>query len=69
MAALDVFEQEPLTDTTHPLLTMPNVVCTPHIGYVTYEEWDLQFTDIFRQILAYEAGAPVNMVNPQALAR
>ena len=48
---------------------MPNVVCTPHIGYVTYEEWDLQFTDIFRQILAYEAGAPVNMVNPQALAR
>ena len=65
MAALDVFEQEPLTDTSNPLLHMPNVVCTPHIGYVTYEEWDLQFKDVFNQILAFAAGKPVNMVNPQ----
>jgi D-3-phosphoglycerate dehydrogenase len=69
MAALDVFEQEPLTDPSHPLLTMPNVLCTPHIGYVTYEEWDLQFTDVFNQILAYAAGAPVNMINPQVFSR
>ena len=68
MAALDVFEQEPLTDTAHPLLQMPNVLCTPHIGYVTYEEWDLQFKDVFNQILAYAAGKPVNMVNPQAVS-
>lgn len=68
MAALDVFEQEPLTDTSNPLLHMPNVVCTPHIGYVTYEEWDLQFKDVFNQILAFAAGTPVNMVNPQAAA-
>ncbi|WP_088158920.1 D-2-hydroxyacid dehydrogenase family protein [Achromobacter xylosoxidans] len=68
MAALDVFEQEPLTDTSNPLLQMPNVVCTPHIGYVTYEEWDLQFKDVFNQILAFAAGKPVNMVNPQVVA-
>ncbi len=67
MAALDVFEQEPLTDTANPLLQMPNVLCTPHIGYVTYEEWDLQFKDVFNQILAYAAGKPVNMVNPQVV--
>ncbi len=68
MAALDVFEQEPLTNTSNPLLTMPNVLCTPHIGYVTYEEWDLQFKDVFNQILAFAAGAPVNMVNPQVVS-
>lgn len=66
MAALDVFEQEPLTDTSDPLLTLPNVLCTPHIGFVTYEEWDLQFKDVFEQIQAYASGAPINMVNPAA---
>lgn len=68
MAAVDVFEQEPLRDTAHPLLTMPNVIATPHLGYVTREEWDIQFSDIFDQILAYAAGAPINMINPEALA-
>ena len=43
MAALDVFEDEPLRDPSHPLLTTDNVLCTPHIGYVTHEEWELQF--------------------------
>jgi D-3-phosphoglycerate dehydrogenase / 2-oxoglutarate reductase len=64
MAAVDVYEQEPLTDPSHPLIGMPNVVCTPHIGYVTRDEYDLQFSDIFDQILAYAAGAPINVVNP-----
>jgi D-3-phosphoglycerate dehydrogenase / 2-oxoglutarate reductase len=64
MAALDVFEQEPLRDATHPLLAMDNVVCTPHIGYVTREEYELQFSDIFDQIVAYASGAPINVVNP-----
>ena len=68
MAALDVFEEEPLVDGQHPLLSMPNVVCTPHIGYVTREEYDLQFADIFAQVVAYAAGAPVNVVNPAVLA-
>lgn len=63
MAALDVFEQEPLRDTAHPLLSLDNVLCTPHIGYVTREEWDLQFADVFDQINAFAAGAPINVVN------
>jgi D-3-phosphoglycerate dehydrogenase / 2-oxoglutarate reductase len=67
MAAVDVYEDEPLRDPTHPLLTMSNVVCTPHIGYVSYEEYEIQFADIFDQILAYAAGAPINVVNPDAL--
>ena len=68
MAAVDVYESEPLLDVTHPLLTMPNVVCTPHIGYVCRDEYEVQFADIFDQVVAYAAGAPINVVNPAALA-
>lgn len=67
-AALDVYEQEPLTDPHHPLLQMDSVICTPHIGYVTRDEYEIQFADIFDQITAYAAGAPINVVNPEALA-
>jgi len=67
MAAVDVFEQEPLTDPHDPLLMLDNVVCTPHIGYVTRDEWELQFADVFDQINAFAAGAPMNVVNPDAL--
>jgi len=67
-AAVDVFEKEPLRDPADPLLAMDNVVCTPHIGYVTREEYELQFADVFDQINAYAAGAPVNVVNPAARA-
>ena len=69
MAAVDVFEQEPLHDPDHPLLKMENVVATPHIGYVTRDEYELQFSDIFDQITAYAAGAPINVVNPDVLRR
>ena len=65
MAALDVYEDEPLRDPGHPLLTMDNVVCTPHIGYVTRDEYEIQFSDIFDQIAAYSAGNPINVVNPK----
>ena len=58
MAAVDVYEAEPMTDTSNPLLHMDNVVCTPHIGYVTRDEWELQFADVFRQITAFAAGHP-----------
>ncbi|MDX2158501.1 MAG: D-2-hydroxyacid dehydrogenase family protein [Hyphomicrobiaceae bacterium] len=68
MAAVDVFETEPLRDPAHPLLTMDNVVTTPHIGYVTRDEYEIQFTDIFDQIVAYAAGRPTNVVNPEVLA-
>ena len=64
-AAVDVFDTEPLTDTANPLLTHPNVLATPHIGYVTEDEFDLQFSDIFDQINAYAAGEPIHMINPQ----
>jgi len=65
MAAVDVYEDEPLRDPGHPLLAMDNVVCTPHIGYVTRDEYELQFSDIFDQIAAYAAGNPINVVNPK----
>ena len=63
-AAVDVFENEPVTDTAHPLLSHDNVLATPHIGYITEEELDLQFSDIYDQINAYAQGAPINMINP-----
>jgi D-3-phosphoglycerate dehydrogenase len=67
MAAVDVYEDEPVLDPDYPLFAMDNVVCTPHIGYVTRDEYEIQFSDIFDQILAYAAGTPINVVNPQVL--
>jgi D-3-phosphoglycerate dehydrogenase len=67
MAAVDVFDHEPVPQTDAPLLDMDNVVCTPHIGYVTRDEYELQFADVFDQIVAYAAGSPINVVNPRAL--
>lgn len=66
-AAVDVFDQEPLTDQTNILLTHPNVVATPHIGFVTEDEFDLQFSDIFDQINAFVAGQPINVINSEVL--
>ena len=63
-AAVDVFEQEPLRDIDNPLLTNDNCIPTPHIGYVTEDEFDLQFADIFAQINAFAAGTPINVINP-----
>jgi len=67
MAAVDVYENEPLTDVADPLLQLDNVVCTPHIGYVTRDEYEIQFADIFDQVVAYARGQPINVVNPQVL--
>jgi D-3-phosphoglycerate dehydrogenase len=69
MAAVDVYEKEPLRDVNDKLLTMDNLVCTPHIGYVTRDEYELQFADIFDQIVAYAAGAPIHVVNPEAIGK
>jgi D-3-phosphoglycerate dehydrogenase len=69
MAAVDVYEEEPVLDARHPLLAMENVVCTPHIGYVTRDEYEVQFSDVFDQIVAYAAGTPINVVNPRVLER
>jgi D-3-phosphoglycerate dehydrogenase len=67
MAAVDVFEHEPVRDPAYPLFALDKVVCTPHIGYVSRDEYELQFADIFDQILAYAAGKPIHVVNPQVL--
>lgn len=66
-AALDVFDHEPLRDAADPLLSHPRVIATPHIGFVTEDEFDHQFTDIFEQVRAYGAGTPSNVINPEVL--
>jgi len=68
-AAVDVYEEEPVAAGGHPLLAMENALCTPHLGYVTREEYEIQFSDIFEQVVAYAAGAPSNVVNPEVLKK
>jgi len=68
-AAVDVFEDEPMRDPDLPLLQFEQVVATPHIGYVTREEYETQFIDIFDQIVAFAAGRPINVVNPEVLEK
>ena len=67
MAAVDVYENEPQKDINDPLTTMDNVICTPHIGYVTEDEFDVQFSDVFDQIVAYNGGKPIHVINPEVL--
>jgi D-3-phosphoglycerate dehydrogenase len=69
MAAVDVYEEEPVLGATHPLLAMDNVVCTPHLGYVERDGLETMFSTIFDQILAYASRKPINVVNPEALER
>ena len=68
MAAVDVFDHEPLNDAADPLLSHPNLIATPHIGFVTEDEFDKQFADIFEQVNAYANGVPIHMINPAAYA-
>jgi len=68
MAAVDVYEEEPVKDAGHGLPALDNVVCTPHIGYVERDGFEAQFSEIFDQILAYADGKPINVVNPEVLA-
>lgn len=67
MVAINVLEEEPVSDADHLLLNMLNVVATPHIGYVTRDEYELQFSDIFDQIFSYMVGNLTDVVNPDAL--
>jgi D-3-phosphoglycerate dehydrogenase len=68
MAAVDVYEEEPVLNADHPLLGMDNVVATPHLGYVERDGYESQFSSSFGQILAFADGKPINVVNPEALA-
>jgi D-3-phosphoglycerate dehydrogenase / 2-oxoglutarate reductase len=61
-AAVDVYEKEPVLDGHHPLLTMPNALCTPHLGYVERETYEILFDAAINQILAFAAGSPINIV-------
>jgi D-3-phosphoglycerate dehydrogenase len=63
MAALDVFEEEPLRDPSHPLLSMDNVLCTPHIGYVTQDTYRVFFTEALEDVEAWLRGEPVRVIN------
>src|SRR5262245_16431631 len=69
MAAVDVYEDEPVVSAKHPLLGMDNVICVPHLGYVEQDGLESMFSTIFDQILAYAAGKPINVGNPDVLNR
>lgn len=65
-AAVDVYEQEPVLGGKHPLLTMPNVVCMPHLAWADRETFELYFGEAFRNVADFFAGRPVNVVNQPA---
>ncbi len=69
LAAVDVFEEEPVLKRRHPLLKMDNAVCTPHLGYVERDGYEVLFGTAFDQVLGYLAGKPFNVLNPAALAK
>lgn len=68
-AAIDVYEEEPVPGGKHPLLKMDNVVCTPHLGYVEQNTYEAYYGNAVEQILAFAAGRPINVVNPEALKK
>jgi len=67
MAAVDVYEDEPVVGGTHPLLAMDNVIAVPHLGYVEYGSLSHMFEGIFDNVVAYANGSPINIQNPEAL--
>jgi D-3-phosphoglycerate dehydrogenase / 2-oxoglutarate reductase len=68
-AAVDVYEQEPITGGNHPLLKMPNVLCVPHLGWAEWENFDLYFGEAFEQIEAFAENAPLRLANPEVRPR
>ena len=68
-AAVDVYEDEPVTGGLHPLLALPNVICTPHLGYVERDTMEILYGRAIDGIVAFAAGEPVNVLNPEALAK
>ena len=68
-AAVDVYEDEPVLGGDHPLLKRDNALCTPHLGYVTRENYESYYATVIDQILGFAAGAPINVVNPQVIKK
>ena len=68
-AAVDVYEHEPVTNANHPFLSMPNVLCTPHLGWAEWTNFELYFREAFEQIVAYQQGLPLRLANPEVQPR
>ena len=68
-AAVDVYEEEPVVDAQHPLLQMPNALCTPHLGYAERGSYEALYTLAVDQLLAFAAGTPINVANPEAVGK
>jgi D-3-phosphoglycerate dehydrogenase len=68
-AAVDVYEQEPVVGAAHPLLAMPNALCTPHLGYAERGSYEALYNLAVDQVLAYASGSPINVANPDAVGK
>jgi D-3-phosphoglycerate dehydrogenase len=68
-AAIDVYEREPIANGDHPFLSMPNVLCTPHVGWAEWTNFELYFREAFEQIVAFEQGLPLRLGNPEVRPR
>jgi D-3-phosphoglycerate dehydrogenase / 2-oxoglutarate reductase len=68
-AAVDVYEEEPIVNGNHPFLSMPNVLCTPHLGWAEWPNFELYFREAFEQIVAFENGADLRLANPEVSPR
>ncbi|HKA44291.1 MAG TPA: D-2-hydroxyacid dehydrogenase family protein [Burkholderiales bacterium] len=68
-AAIDVYESEPVVGAAHPLLKMKNVVCTPHLGYCEQESYESIYGGAVTRLVAWLEGKPVDVINPEVLAR
>jgi D-3-phosphoglycerate dehydrogenase / 2-oxoglutarate reductase len=68
-AAVDVYEEEPIVGGDHPFLSMPNVLCTPHLGWAEWTNFELYFREAFEQIVLFAQGRQLRLANPQVIAR
>jgi D-3-phosphoglycerate dehydrogenase / 2-oxoglutarate reductase len=68
-AAVDVYEDEPIVNGDHPFLKMDNVLCTPHLGWAEWQNFELYFREAFEQIVAFEKGQPLRLGNPDVKPR
>jgi D-3-phosphoglycerate dehydrogenase / 2-oxoglutarate reductase len=66
---VDVYEQEPIMNGEHPFLSMPNVVCTPHLGWAEWDNFELYYSEAFDQIAAFAEGKPMRLANPEVKPR